>query len=330
MGKIALWGAAGAIGQSIAAALRAQDREYRVVGRSRASLEQAFGADPLAEVATWDPADPASVQAAARGIESIVYLVGVDYTRFDLHPVIMRATLDGAIAAGVDRLLLIGNVYPYGRPQTRPVREEHPRAPHTFKGRKRLEQEELVLDADRAGRLHGAILRLPDFYGPSVEKSAIWDVFKAGVDGKTANVLAPLDEPHEFVYVPDVGPIAVRLIDEPRAFGRAWNLAGAGVTTQRAMIERVERELGHPVKLMAAGKTMLRLIGAFNPLVREFVEMHYLLTDPVILDDGALQNLIGPLQKTSYDEGVRATLASMRVAARTNDYSTRTPFQKAT
>jgi nucleoside-diphosphate-sugar epimerase len=330
MGKIALWGAAGAIGHSIAAALRAEGREYRVVGRSRASLEHAFGGDPLAEIVTWDPADPASVQAAASGIESIVYLVGVDYTRFDLHPVIMRATLDGAIAAGVDRLLLIGNVYPYGRPQTRPVREEHPRTPHTFKGRKRLEQEQLVLDADRTGRLRGAVLRLPDFYGPGVEKSLIWDVFKASVEGKTANVMSPLDTPHEFVYVPDVGPVVVRLIDEPRAFGRVWHLAGAGVTTQRAMIQRVERELGHPVKVMAVGKTMLRLIGAFNPLMREFVEMHYLLTDPVILDDGALHNLLGPLQKTTYDDGVRATLAAMRAVAPAGDYSTRTPFQKAT
>ena len=227
----------------------------------------------------------------------------------------MRATLDGAVAAGVDRLLLIGNVYPYGRPQTRPVREDHPREPHTFKGRMRLEQEELVLEADRAGKLRGAVLRLPDFYGPGVEKSVIWDVFKAAASGKTASVLAPLDEPHEFVYVPDVGPVVARMIDEPRAYGRVWHFGGAGTTTQRAMIERVERELGHPVNVMAAGKTMLRAIGIFNPIMREFVEMHYLMTQPVILDDGALQNLLGPLQKTSYDDGVRATLASVRAEA---------------
>jgi len=325
MGKIALWGAAGAIGSSVAEALRAQGRDYRVVGRSRAALERAYGTDPLAEIVTWDPANPASVRAAAAGIESIVYLVGVDYTRFDLHPVVMNATLDGAIAAGVDRLLLIGNVYPYGRPRTRPVREDHPREPHTFKGRMRLEQEQLVLDADREGKLRGTVLRLPDFYGPGVEKSVIWEIFKAGAAGKTASVLGPIDTPHEFVYVPDVGPVIARLIDEPRAFGHVWHLAGAGVTSQRAMIERVERELGHPVKLLVAGPTMLRLMGAFNPLLREFVEMRYLMTDPVLLDDSALRTLIGAPRKTSYDDGVRATLASLR-----EGYSTRTPFQNAT
>ena len=51
--KVALIGAAGAIGQSIAAALRQAGRPYRVVGRSRASLVQSFGdQDPLVEIVT--------------------------------------------------------------------------------------------------------------------------------------------------------------------------------------------------------------------------------------------------------------------------------------
>jgi len=77
MSKIALFGAAGAIGQSIAHALAAQGRPYRVVGRSEASLRKSFGADPLAEVVTWNPDAPESVRAAAEGIDTIVYLVGV-------------------------------------------------------------------------------------------------------------------------------------------------------------------------------------------------------------------------------------------------------------
>ena len=32
--------------------------------------------------------------------------------------------------------------------------------------------------------------------------------------------------------------------------------------------------------------------------MREMVEMHYLLTEPVIMDDSALEKLIGPLSKT--------------------------------
>src|SRR5215472_5175074 len=67
--RFALIGAAGAIGNSIGAAIRSQGHNYRVVGRNRAQLEKCFGADPLAESVTWNPDDPASVRTACRGVE---------------------------------------------------------------------------------------------------------------------------------------------------------------------------------------------------------------------------------------------------------------------
>src|SRR4051812_26012916 len=101
MSKIALFGAAGAIGQSLALALSHAGQPYRVVGRDAARLHASFGADPLAEIVAWNPDVPASVQAAASGIDTLVYLVGVNYWQFELHPELMKKTLDGAIAAGV-------------------------------------------------------------------------------------------------------------------------------------------------------------------------------------------------------------------------------------
>jgi nucleoside-diphosphate-sugar epimerase len=316
MGTIALFGAAGAIGQSVAQALRAEGRPYRVVGRGRAGLEAAFGGDPLAEIVTWNPDDPASARAAARGVDTIVYLVGVPYTDFRLHPVLMQKTLDAATAEGVARILLIGTVYPYGRPRTARVREDHPREPHTFKGRMRKEQEDLLLAADAAGRVGGTVLRLPDFYGPHVERSFLYRTFRAAVDGGRAQLIGPIDTPHEFVYVPDVGPVVVALAANPGAYGRAWHLRGAGTITQRAFAERVFVEVGRPPRLLVANKTMLRALGLFDPVMRELVEMHYLLTTPVILDDTALHGLLGEVRKTTYEEGIRRTLAAMRAERR--------------
>lgn len=231
---IALFGAAGAIGQSIAAALAAQRQPYRVVGRSREALSSTFSHDPRAEVAT------------------------------------------------------------------------------TFKGHMRKAQEDLLLSAHAEGRIAASVLRLPDFYGPGVDKSFLHSAFLAAVNGGVANLIGPIDQPHEFVFVPDVGPVVARLVETPAAQGRVWHLAGAGVTTQRAIVEQIEQQVGYPIRVRVAGKTMLRLIGLFNPLMREMVEMHYLLTDPLLMDDGALQGLIGPLHKTPYAEGVRRCLAAVR------------------
>jgi len=311
MELIALIGASGSLGKAIAAPLSTQDTPYRVIGRSALSLQTTFGSDPQATIVTWNPDEPNSIRKALDGIDTAIYMVGVNYWQFELHPQLMRKTLDGAIAAGVKKLLLIGTVYPFGKPQAERVREDHPRQPHTFKGRMRKEQEDIVLAAHETGKIQTAILRLPDFYGPGVDKSFLWSAFQAAKTGKRAQLIGPIDTSHEFVYIPDAGLTVARLISEPRAWGNAWNLAAAGVTSTRAMVEEIFVQVGRKPKYVVAGKTALRLFGLFNPLMRELVEMHYLQTSPVILDDTRLKNLLGDLPKTPYKEGIRQTLASM-------------------
>jgi nucleoside-diphosphate-sugar epimerase len=318
MSKFALFGAAGAIGNGIAATLRANQQPYRVVGRSRDALQRDFGSDPLAEIVMWNPDDPASVISAAQGIDTIIYLVGVPYDHFELHPQLMRKTLDGAIAAGVPRMLLISTVYPYGLAQTNPVREDHRRNPHTFKGRMRKEQEDLLLAADAAGKIHSAVLRLPDFYGPGVDKSLLQTIFVAAANGTRAQVIGPVDTPHEYVFVPDVGPVVARLVDAPGAYGRWWHLAGAGTITTRQVVDRAFALTGHKPRMIVAGKTTLRLMGLFNPLMREMVEMNYLQTSPVVLDDSALRGLLGDIKKTPYEKGIRQCVEAAKQSSQTH------------
>jgi nucleoside-diphosphate-sugar epimerase len=314
-GIVGLFGAAGAAGRSIAAALSAAGRRYRAIGRARQPLEAAFGNDPYAQIATWNPDDPASIVAAAAGLQSAVYLVGVPYHRFALHPPLMRDTLAGLTVAGVERLILIGTVYPYGRARSNPVTETHPREPHTFKGRMRLEQENLVLDAHGRNGLATLVLRLPDFYGPGVERSLLHGVFEGAARGSRAQLLGPIDTPHEFVFMPDVGPVVAALTQSPQAYGRVLHLAGAGTITQRDIARRAYALAGHRPKWIVAGKTMLRVAGLFDPVMRELVEMHYLLSEPLMLDDSALQALIGPVKKTPYEDGIRLSLDAARQRA---------------
>jgi nucleoside-diphosphate-sugar epimerase len=312
IGKTALIGAAGAIGKTIAETLDATGREYRVVGRHREALESAFGRSPLAEINAWDPEDASSVRGAVRGSDTLIYLVGVPYHRFELHPILMRTTVDAAIAEGVERVLLIGTVYPYGVPQTMPVKEDHPRNPNTFKGRMRKEQEDILLEADAAGKIRGAVLRLPDFYGPRVERGFLDNLFQAAAKGGTANLIGPIDKLHEFVFVPDVGPVVLALAEQPRAYGRWWHLAGAGTLTQKEIAERVFRMARSKPRKRVAGKNTLRIMGLFNPLLRELVDMNYLFTNPLILDDSAIHQLLGEIRKTPYDEGLRLCLEAQQ------------------
>jgi nucleoside-diphosphate-sugar epimerase len=313
MSTYALFGASGSTGTAISQALEAAGLSYRVVGRDRASLESAFGTRPLAEFATWNPDDPASVQAAAAGIDTIIYLVGVPYNHFELHPQLMRATLTGAIGAGVRRIVLLAPIYSYGRPQSASVSETHPRNPETFKGKMRKEQEDLVLDAHAAGRIEGSVLRLPDFYGGDPKKSLVGDIFLGALKNRSAMVIGPIDRPHQYAFVPDIGPLALALAREDRAYGRAWNFAGSGTITQREFATKVFASAGDgKPKLTVFNQFMLRVVGLFDPIMREVADMNYLQSNPVLLDDSALRALLPNLHVTSYDDGITQVLTSLR------------------
>jgi nucleoside-diphosphate-sugar epimerase len=305
-GRSALLGATGAIGRSVAAALTAQATPFRVIGRGEAGLNAVYGGNALAERVSWNPDDPSSVRRAFSGVSTLVYLLGVPYNEFRLHPALMKKVIQGAVDSGVQKILLIGTLYVFGRARQERINEEHPRRPHTFKGRMRKQQEDLLMDADAKGKLKASVLRLPYFYGPDVEGSLLRDLFLAAASGRRANMVGPLDTPHEFVFVPDVGPVVTAMLRTEAAFGHCWNLAGAGAITERELATMAFGD--RRPRILAAGKTTLRLLGLFNPLMREFVEMNYLMTDPLIVDDTALTNLLGHIDKTSYRDGVARSM----------------------
>jgi nucleoside-diphosphate-sugar epimerase len=305
--NIAIFGATGAIGPVVVPELRSRGHRVRVVGRDTARLA-GFGSG--VEVVAADLMDPAGAAAAAAGMDAILYAVGVPYHRFDLHPPMMRTTVAAAKAAGVGRLIHISTVYPYGRPQAERVAENHPRDPHTFKGRMRKEQEDIVLEAHDPGGLQTLVLRPPDFYGPTAANSLVAYALKAMLAGKPADLLAPVNTPHEWIYVPDLAPVLADLFALDHGYGTAYNVAGAGVLTERQFIGKLFAAANRPVKVREAGTMLLRVLGLFNPMMRELVEMSYLYETPVLLDDAKLNALLGGLRKTSYDDGIRATVAA--------------------
>jgi nucleoside-diphosphate-sugar epimerase len=310
--KAAIFGAAGAIGSAVANELERRGIPFRVVGRTRAKLEKAFGNFKQAEIFDADLAELRSASAAARGVDTIVYTVGLPYPSHHLHPVLMRTTVDAAIAMGVRRLVLPSSVYAYGVPRSSRVPETHPRMPETRKGQFRKEQEDIALEASKKGPIASLIVRLPDFYGPGADNSLANPVFQAALAGKTANWIGQVNQPHEFVYVPDTGPAIVDLASCAECYGEAWNFAGAGEINTMDFITRIYRAVGRSPKYRTVGRGLLKMMGWFSPLYKELPEMLYLQETPVILDDSKLRAKFPGVRKTSYDDGIAQTLDWMR------------------
>jgi nucleoside-diphosphate-sugar epimerase len=312
--KVAIFGATGTIGRSVTQALLERGDSVRVVSRSHERLTAAFGHLQRVEITVADVSDADGCRSAASGADSIVYSLGLPYTKeaFAAYPSMMRLAARAARSSGVRRMLLISNVYSYSSPASNPLPEEHPRNPPSVKGRHRKEQEDAALAAHQSGDFETLVLRLPDFYGPFADLSMGNMILAEAAAGGRANLLGPVDKPHEFVFTPDVGAVVGALLHEPTGWGRAYHLAGAHSITLRQFAELGFELAGYPPRIRVAGPWMVRLLGIFPGMMRELSEMSHLLTDPVILDDRQLRDLLGSVKKTPYREGVENTIESIR------------------
>jgi nucleoside-diphosphate-sugar epimerase len=316
MTPVALLGAAGTTGIAIAAALHRRGLPLRVVGRHRVRLDAAFADMPEAERVVADLTRGDELRRALSGAAAAVYCAGVPYTRqgFGELPGMMRLAVEAARSEGVRQLLLISNVYSYGLPGREKVSEAHSREPVSVKGRFRKEQEDVLLGAHNGAGLRTLVLRLPDFYGPHAERSFSRRLFEAAVAGKRCDLFAPADTPHEFVFVPDIGPVVGDLLARADGWGEAYNFAGPETISTRDFAAAIYSAAGKPFAFREIGPRLVRFLGLFNEQLRELAEMHYLQAQPVNLDDTKLQRLVGKLSKTPYRAGIEATLGWMRKA----------------
>ena len=165
--KVSIVGAAGAIGRATVPELLKGGHEIRVVGRSLQKLRAAFEKEKVEMVAA-DIASAEGAAAAVEGCDLILYTLGLPYSKksFAAYPGMMKLMVEAAHEAGARRLIHISNVYPYGKPLTQPVTEQHPRSPCSVKGKWRKEQEDIVMAASARRDLETIVLRFPDFYGP--------------------------------------------------------------------------------------------------------------------------------------------------------------------
>jgi nucleoside-diphosphate-sugar epimerase len=300
-------GARGATGSAVVAELLARGHLVREVGRGLSTGPRAFRAD----VATTEGAVAACADAA------VVYQCAQPrYERWaEEFEGLTRAVLSGVEAAGA-KLVMADNLYVYG-PVNGPMTEGLPHAATGSKGRARVGVDDLILGAHRAGRIRATLGRASDYYGPGGVNTVLGPpLFAAAAAGKTARWVGDLDQPHTVSYLPDIAAGLVTLGERAEAEGRAWHLPAAAPVTGREFLGLVRNAAGGSVKTAGLGRGAQRLIGLFNPTVRELGETWYQRDRPFVSDDSAYREAFGPARVTPHAEGVAATLAWYRQNAR--------------
>ena len=295
---------AGQVGRALAMRLAELGLTVRVVSRNRPS--------GLGDGIEWRPADatnPDSAAAAAADASVVYQCLNAPYTDWPkLFPPLQRGVMGAAERTGA-LLVSLENIYGYGPTAGAPMTEDLPLAATTVKGRTRAAMTEELLAASSAGRLRIAIGRASDFFGAGVTESSLGErIFANAVAGKRADFIGNPDLPHTYSYVPDIANGLATLGTDERAVGGVWHLPGPETVTTRQLLQLVSDNVGHPVGVRSLPKLAVRMVGLFNPTIRELVEMSYEFDAPFVLDTTKYQSTFGTAA-TPLPTAIAATVA---------------------
>ena len=265
-------GAGGAIGIDLAKELKNYTTEIRLAGRN----PQKVNTDD--ELVKCDLTIPSMVDSTVKGAKVTYLVAGLKYDANvwqEQWPVVMKNVISACIKHK-SSLVFFDNIYMLNPEKLNPMTEETEVLPSSKKGKVRAEIAQMILDEIASGKLKALIARSADFYGPNINNSVFVEtVFKNLKTGKKAIWMCSKDKLHNYTYTPDAAKATALLGNTENAYGQIWHLPTAPALTGKEWIEKIAKEIGVQPKIMVTPKFMVRLLGLFNPIMKEFVEMLY-------------------------------------------------------
>jgi nucleoside-diphosphate-sugar epimerase len=298
---------AGTIGRAVMEELVQRGEDVRMVNRSGLADEIPAGV----EVVAADLFNPSQVREAASGAKVVYQCSQPAYHRWvEEFPALQNSIIEGLSGSGV-KLVLVENLYMYGKTNGKPMTEDTPHNAHTRKGKVRSELSKAAFEAHRAGKLRVASGRGSDFFGPwGLNSAAMGErTFYPMLQGKPAGLIGNIDLPHTHTYVKDFGKALVILGERDEADGQAWHVPNdMPQITQREMVKMIAEEMGVEPKMSAMGRAILWFGGLFIPAAKESVEMMYEFEQPFIVDSSRFETAFG-MKATPMKESIRETVA---------------------
>jgi nucleoside-diphosphate-sugar epimerase len=300
-------GANGTVGVNLAKALAQYTNQIRLVSRTPKKV------NATDELVSADLLDATQTANAVKGSEVVYLTAGLPYNtqvwQADWHR-LMQNVIDACKQHNA-KLVFFDNVYMYGLVSGR-MTEATPFNPTSKKGEVRARIATMILDAVKSKNLTALIARAADFYGANVTTSVIdATVIQNLKKGKAAQLFGNPDAKHAYTYTPDAGSATALLGNTATAFNQTWHLPTAEAITGRAMVELLAKAFGVPAKASGMGATMVRIIGLFVPVMKEFPEMFYQYENDYLFDSSKFEKAFG-VKPTSYADGATAIAEAMK------------------
>lgn len=311
MKKALVLGATGGIGYALVRELVDRGVEVVAFARTKERLDALYQHESKVSIFLGDALVEKDVIEAADGADAIFHAVSFPYQEWkDKHPLCIEIIVRAAEMHQA-KIALVDNIYAYGRQPKIEVNEETRKEPHTKKGKIRLAMENRL----KGSKAPYLIVHMPDLYGPNAENTILHETLKNVVINKSANFVGDISVAREFIFTLDGAKAMVELALREDTYNQNWNIPSAHPITGEEIIEILRREIGYKKSIRTVSKTMIRLIGIFQPFMREMVEMMYLMDDPVILSGKKYEANIGPIPQTPYKDGIKKTLNWMNKKA---------------
>ncbi|WP_407922560.1 SDR family NAD(P)-dependent oxidoreductase [Brevibacillus choshinensis] len=308
-------GATGGTGAAITAELIKRGIHTIAFGRSPQKLEQLageLGSPSHLTLAVGDAFKPQDIVTAADDADVLFHCANVPYNEMADRLLPLGESVMEAAKQKNLKVVAIDGIYPYGRRQMEKVTEEHPKQPHTKKGKVRLAFEQMLFSS-RWNNVQTMIARLPDYYGPTANQgSYLGSTLGAIAEGKPAFFIGNMVIPREYVYLPDAAMMVVELASREHAYGQNWNIPGAGTIAGRDIVRIARKASGKTKTVIPLGKVGLSLLGLFVPVMKEVVEMLYLTEEPLLLSTEKYKREIGAIPATSFEDGISATILALQ------------------
>jgi nucleoside-diphosphate-sugar epimerase len=316
MHRIALvLGATGGVGSETAQALLARGWTVRALTRDPARAQRDFAHLRGVDWQRGDALNREDVVAAAHGADAIIHAVNPPgYKNWKGLALPMLESSIAAAQASSARLVLPGTVYNFGPDAPAVIDESAPQRPVTRKGKIRVQMEERLREASRAG-VGVLIVRAGDFFGPRAGNS--WfsqGLVKPGRALRSVVYPGERERSHAWAYLPDLAATIVELLEQSAKLGsfEVFHFAGHGFERGVELAEATRRAAGVPsAPIRRFPWFAIYALSPFVETFREMLEMRYLWQRSLLLDNTKLVRFLGAEPRTPLDEALRATLAGL-------------------
>ena len=302
-------GMTGSIGGAIGRALASRGFRIRALTRRPQRVQSGV------EWILGDAMNAADVLAAAQGAEVIVH--GANPPRYRNWRGLALPMLANTVSAATQvraTIVFPGTVYNYGPDAFPVVREDSAQRPLTRKGVIRVEMEQMLQQASRAGA-RVIIVRAGDFFGPGAGNSWFSHLLvKPGKRVTSVTYPGAHGAGHAWAYLPDLADAVARLVMRRGEFApfETFHFAGHSLARGEEMAEAICDVAGIPYSRVGSFPWWaLRVSSPFVALFREMLEMRYLWQRAVLLDNRKLVAVLGSEPHTDLRDAVRDTLEAL-------------------